>query len=75
MVSKFDYYFPAAAQMRRIHLYLPDDYGESTERYPVLYMFDGHNLYFNEDAAYGKALGAAGSHMDAILMVLGGSTL
>ncbi len=57
MVYKFDYYFPAAAQARRIHLYLPDDYDYTDERYPVLYMFDGHNLFFDSDATYGKALG------------------
>ncbi len=57
MVYKFDYNFPAAAQYRRIHLYLPDDYYCCDERYPVLYMFDGHNLFFDRDATYGKALG------------------
>lgn len=31
---------------RRAYVYLPDDYDESEERrYPVLYMFDGHNLF------------------------------
>ncbi|MCD8220858.1 MAG: alpha/beta hydrolase [Clostridiales bacterium] len=57
MVIKFDYYFADAGQNRRIHLYLPDDYSRSEERYPVLYMFDGHNLYYDSDATYGKALG------------------
>ncbi len=73
MVNKFDYWFPAAEQMRRIHLYLPDDYGESTEHYPVLYMFDGHNLYFNEDATYGKALGLKDflDHWHKKLLVVG----
>lgn len=42
MVIKFDRYFPPAGENRGIHLYLPDDYYESQERYPVLYMFDGH---------------------------------
>ncbi len=57
MVYKFDYYFPAATQNRRIHLYLPNDYYYSEERYPTLYMFDGHNLFFDYDATYGKSLG------------------
>ncbi|MCD7771192.1 MAG: alpha/beta hydrolase [Oscillospiraceae bacterium] len=57
MVYKFDYYFPAASQARRIHLYLPDDYDFCGERYPTLYMFDGHNLFFDFDATYGKSLG------------------
>ena len=30
---------------RMLHIYLPDDYTDSTERYPVMYMYDGHNLF------------------------------
>lgn len=40
---------------RMIHMYLPDDYLYSMKRYPVLYMFDGHNLFYDEDATYGKS--------------------
>lgn len=57
MIQKFNYYYPAAQQDRRIHLYLPDEYEQSQERYPVLYMFDGHNLFFDGDATFGKSLG------------------
>jgi len=57
MVQKFDYWFPPAGENRRIHLYLPDEYKWSQERYPVLYMFDGHNLFFDSDATYGKSWG------------------
>ncbi len=57
MVHKFDFWFPPAGENRRIHLYLPDDYDWTQERYPVLYMFDGHNLYFDGDATFGKCLG------------------
>ena len=39
---------------RMLHIYLPDDYEESEARYPVMYMYDGHNLFYNEDATYGK---------------------
>ena len=56
-VSKFSIWFSPAGENRRIHLYLPDDYGQSQERYPVIYMFDGHNLYFDSDATFGKSLG------------------
>ena len=28
-------------------------------RYPVLYMFDGQNVFFDEDATYGKSWGVA----------------
>lgn len=37
-----------------IHMYLPDDY-MLHESYPVLYMFDGHNLFLDEDATFGTA--------------------
>lgn len=57
MVIKFDRYFTPAGENRRIHLYLPDDYYNTDERYPVVYMFDGHNLYFDSDATFGKSLG------------------
>ncbi len=42
---------------RPLHIYLPDDWQESGKRYPVLYFFDGHNLFTNEDATYGKSWG------------------
>jgi len=45
-------------QPRRAYLYLPDGAEQDPEaRYPVLYMFDGHNLFFDEDATYGKSWG------------------
>lgn len=50
MVDKFYVYFSPAGEHRRIHLYLPDDYHRTEEHYPVIYMFDGHNLYFDSDA-------------------------
>lgn len=57
MVQKFNFFFGPAGENRRIHLYLPDDYDRTEERYPVVYMFDGHNLYFDSDATFGKSLG------------------
>ncbi len=42
---------------RRIYYYLPAGYDSSTARYPVLYMFDGHNVFFDADATYGKCWG------------------
>ncbi|MBQ3690249.1 MAG: hypothetical protein II937_10395 [Bacteroidales bacterium] len=57
MVEKFDFWFDGAGENRRIHLYLPDNYYNTDERYAVLYMFDGHNLFFDGDATFGKSLG------------------
>lgn len=40
---------------RLLHIYLPKHYEESDESYPVMYMYDGHNLFHDEDATYGKS--------------------
>ena len=43
---------------RRAFIWLPDDYHDQPEkRYGVLYMFDGHNIFRDEDAAFGKSWG------------------
>ncbi len=57
MIIKRDFMYTPAGQNRKLHIYLPDSYEDSEERYPVMYFFDGHNLYNNEDATYGKSWG------------------
>ena len=43
---------------RTVYLYLPESYEREPEkRYPVMYMFDGHNVFFDEDATFGKSWG------------------
>ena len=43
---------------RTVYVYLPPQAEEDPEaRFPVLYMFDGHNVFFDEDATYGKSWG------------------
>ena len=42
---------------RRLYIYTPKGYDESEERYPVLYMFDGHNVFYDSHATYGKSWG------------------
>ena len=43
---------------RRAYIYLPDSYmKEPDKRYPVMYMFDGHNVFFDSDATFGKSWG------------------
>lgn len=49
-------------QPRTVYVYLPDGADED-ERFPVLYMFDGHNVFFDEDATYGKSWGL-GDYLD-----------
>ena len=42
---------------RRAYIYLPDGWEESGKRYDVLYMYDGHNVFFDTHATYGKSWG------------------
>ena len=43
---------------RKAYVWLPDDYEKNPEkRYGVLYMFDGHNIFRDEYAAFGKSWG------------------
>ncbi len=55
MIIKYDLYSGQLKRNVHIHMYLPDDYLSSQQQYPVLYMFDGHNLFFDEDATYGRS--------------------
>lgn len=42
---------------RRLYVYLPRGYEGGEKRFPVLYMFDGHNLFYDSHATYGKSWG------------------
>ena len=57
MIEKRDIYIPCFQDMRMLHIYLPEDYEKETRHYPVLYMFDGHNLFYDEDATFGRSWG------------------
>lgn len=55
MVIKHRVYIPFLDTMRMLHIYLPQEYETSHQSYPVLYMFDGHNLFYDEDATFGTS--------------------
>ena len=60
MVEKWNITIPELTgdEERRAYIYLPESYtNEPDKHYPVLYMFDGHNVFFDEDATYGKCWG------------------
>lgn len=63
MVKRFRINVPVfdhTVQERTAYIYLPPSYDtEPDKRYPVLYMFDGHNVFFDSDATYGKSWGMA----------------
>ena len=54
MLIKQDFYFHSLDAHRPLHIRVPD-FGEPP--FPVMYFFDGHNLFRNEDATYGKSWG------------------
>lgn len=65
MVQTWKIKIPALSgdEQRLVYLYLPEDWQTSGERYPVMYMFDGHNVFFDSHATYGKSWGM-GEYLD-----------
>lgn len=60
MVQKWNVTIPelTGTEERGVYIYLPESYNyDHDKRYPVLYMFDGHNVFFDTDATYGKCWG------------------
>ena len=60
MIEKWTANFPmpGGSEPRTVYVYLPEEAEDDPEaRFPVLYMFDGHNVFFDEDATYGKCWG------------------
>ena len=60
MVKKWKVNIPelSGEAERSVYLYLPTSYGQNPKQhYPVLYMFDGHNVFFDADATSGKSWG------------------
>ncbi|MCD7818108.1 MAG: alpha/beta hydrolase [Lachnospiraceae bacterium] len=60
MVQKWNITIPELTgdEERGVYVYLPESYNYYPDmRYGVLYMFDGHNVFFDSDATYGKCWG------------------
>lgn len=56
MVTTFTTHVTPYELDRTIYLYLPDNWEQAAAtgmRYPVLYMYDGHNLFSDETATFG----------------------
>lgn len=67
MIKIWDVTLPelTGKEKRRAYVYLPQAARRSRkQRFPVLYMFDGHNVFFDEHATYGKSWGL-GEYLDA----------
>jgi len=61
MINKWRISIPSLTGLRHkrnAYVYVPDSHKDNPDaRYPVLYMFDGHNVFFDSDATYGKSWG------------------
>ncbi len=57
MVTTFTTHITPFGEDRTVYLYLPDDWQTSGKRYPVVYMYDGHNLFYDSTATYGTCWG------------------
>ena len=64
MVETFTAHITPFGLDRNTFVYLPDSWQTSGKRYPVVYMFDGHNLFFDSTATYGTCWGLK-EYMDA----------
>ncbi|MCI7324495.1 esterase family protein, partial [bacterium] len=71
MVETFETVITPYGLSRTVWLWLPDDWQTAGRRYPVTYMFDGHNLFFDTTATYGTCWGLkeyCDAHPDHILV-------
>lgn len=62
MIDRWEVEIPELTgdKKRNAYLYLPADYDYNEDRrYPVMYMFDGHNLFSDSEATFGKSWGLA----------------
>ena len=60
MIRKWSITIPqlSGKTRRNAYVYVPNEARKfPNRRYPVLYMFDGHNVFFDSDATYGKSWG------------------
>lgn len=81
MIKKFSVVIPKLSEEERVgYIYFPPTYDEDTERrYPVMYMFDGQNIFFDEDATYKTSWGVAkyleSNPLDMIIIGISSSTI
>lgn len=57
MFIKKSIYMRSLRRRRHITIYVPDDYQTSNKRYPVLYINDGQNAFFDEESYMGISWG------------------
>lgn len=81
MIKKFSITIPTLSDEERVgYIYLPPAYDTDTNKnYPVMYMFDGQNIFFDEDATYKTSWGLSSyldsNPMDMIIIAISSSTI
>lgn len=55
MLEEFIVTMSTLDRQRRVRVYLPKSYENSTKHYPVLYMHDGQNLFQDEESFFGTS--------------------
>ncbi|MCX4286389.1 MAG: alpha/beta hydrolase-fold protein [Clostridia bacterium] len=71
-MSKIESFEIEISQLKRdrtVWVYLPDDYKQVGEPFPVIYMHDGQNLFYDKLTAYGEAW-----HIDKVMDKIYAST-
>lgn len=69
-------YVPYLHQHRRIRVLLPKDYRADRERYPVLYMHDGQNVFYSKESYSGHSwkiiptINIIKSYLNSLLLAL-----
>ena len=81
MIKKFSVTIPALSDEERVgYIYLPPSYETNTDtHYPVMYMFDGQNIFYDEDATYKTSWGMSKyleeNPVDMIIVAIASLTL
>ena len=57
MLIEKEFYIEKLKRKRTVMIYLPDDYQNSQKSYPVLYINDGQNAFFDESSYIGQSWG------------------
>ena len=81
MIKKFSITIPTLSDEERVgYIYLPPSYETDTDtNYPVMYMFDGQNIFFDEDATYKTSWGLSSyledNPVNMIIIAISSSTI
>ena len=57
MIETIEFEMKQLNRKRNIMIYVPDDYKSSNKRYPVMYIHDGQNVFFDDQAYQGVSWG------------------